>query len=73
MTLKFSVVIFQALKTLCSLKNLSDISDLNSLNGLNWPDGLIIPSIQNDQSKSLFVEWIFKNWIFYWYMIRFLS
>ena len=37
------------------------------------PDVWIIPSTQNDQHQSLFVELIIKNPFFYWYLIPFLS
>ena len=80
-TLKSSVGIFQALKTSPALLTL--VASATSLastastaqfpqktSWFRWSDH---PQHQNDQYWSLFVEWIIKNPIFYWYLVPSLS
>ena len=65
-----------SLNGLYSLNNLSGQNDLDSLissKKITELDGWIIPSTQMIKTRPLFVEWILKNPIFYWYLTPFLS
>ena len=66
-----------------SLSGLNDLNSLNDLSGLNDLNSLIsykkllsmmllLTWQQNDLSWSLYVEWIIKNPLFYWYLELFL-
>ena len=79
-TLKSSVGIFQALET--SAVSLTSAASATSL--VSTASTALFPQItswfwwfycqwhQNDQYQSYFVEWIFKNPNFHWYMVNFM-
>ena len=60
------------------LNGLCNLTGLNSLNSPISSKNFLIQMVwssqhQNDQYWSLFVEWIIKNPIFYWYLVPSLS
>ena len=69
------------LRNLYSLIDLSDLCNLAGLNSLyslffqktSWSWLFDHPCHQNDQHRSLVVDWILKNPIFHWYLVPFLS
>ena len=81
MTLQFSKVIFQALET--SAASLTSVSSATLLaltaytaffpQKTSWSWLFDHPCHQNDQHRSLGVDWILKNPIFYRYLVPFLS
>ena len=81
MTLQSSKVIFQALET--SAASLTSVSSATLLASTaftalfsqkpSWFWLFDHPCHQNDQHRSLVVDWILKNPIFYWYLVPFLS
>ena len=81
MTLKSSVVIFQALELLQPNWPHRPLQPhwplqpqkLYFTKQTSWSWWLDHPWHQNDQYGPLFVEWIIKNPIFHWYLILFLS
>ena len=81
MTLKSSIVIFQALKTTApSLTSAASATSLASTASTalfsqktSWSQWFDHQWHQNDQYWSFFVEWFIKNLNFHWYMAPFLS
>ena len=81
MTLQSSKVIFQALET--SAASLTSVSSATSMASTastslfsqktSWSWLFDHPCHQNDQYRSLVVDWILKNPIFHWYLVPFLS
>ena len=74
MTLQSSKGIFQALET--SAASLTSVSSATLLASTvlfsqktSWSWLFDHPCHQNDQLKSLFVDWIFKNPIFHWCLV----
>ena len=80
MTLQSSKVIFQALET--SAASLTSVTSATSLastastalfsQNTSWSWLFDHPCHQNDQHRSLVVEWILKNPNFHWYLVPFL-
>ena len=80
MTLQSSKMIFQALET--SAASLTLVSSATSLASTastalfsqktSDPDSFYNPCHQNNQHRSLVVDWILKSPVFYWYLVPFL-
>ena len=84
MTLKSSIVIFQALETTAaSLTSAASVASATSLASTastalfyqktSWSQWFDHQWHQNDQYWPFFVEWFIKNLNFHWYMAPFLS